>query len=60
MVIRILEKVQDPELKEKLENGIHHLWVAAQWGADSHPFLWAAISEARKELEIEEEDERED
>jgi len=61
MKIEILEKIrtQDPETAERLENGIFLLWMAANWGADSHPNLWAAIAEAKRLLGIVDEDERE-
>jgi len=59
--IRILEEIQSSgEVREKLENGILLLWVAANWGADAHPNLWTAVSEARKLLQIEEQPPKEE
>jgi len=57
--VRILEALEEKtsqELRQQLEEGIGFLYMAAQWGADSHPFLWAAIQRAKELLGLEEEE----
>jgi cation transport regulator ChaC len=37
---------------QHLEEGLRHLTVAAQWGADAHPFVSENLSEAERLLGI--------